>query len=140
MKWCVRWQRKCWNRLAIISNDEQIPSDSGLLLRHLRNEPSHNRDEDDRQDCDDPHNSSWLEAVRFGLAGFRQSFGQSPSIRLVPQDACGARSCAVVGRSWEGVAVPLSQPERPAYDRLEKAPSSPPGFFVSFHSHLILRK
>src|SRR5215813_4728215 len=63
----------------------------GLLLRHLRNEPCHYRDEDDRQDCDERDDPSGSRAVRFRFAGLGQSFGKTPSIRVEAQDASGSR-------------------------------------------------
>jgi hypothetical protein len=104
----------------------------GSFLRHLRNEPGHNRNEDDRQDCDDRDDSSGPEVVRFGLAGLRQSFGQAPSFRVKTHGARARR---------RGCGLRLfSQPEHPAFDRMEKSPPSAPRSFVPVHSHLILRK
>src|SRR5262245_42581079 len=111
---------------------------SGSFLRHLRNEPGNNRNEDDRQDCDDRHDPSGLEAVGFGLAGLSQGFGQAPSFGVEPQDA-RARSLFYGGGRGGGLRL-LSQPERPALDRLKKSPPSALRSFVPFQSHLILRK
>src|SRR5262245_9695348 len=112
----------------------------GLLFRHLRNEPGHYRDEDDRQERDDRHDPSGSRAGRFRFAGFGQSFGKTPSIRVEAQDASGARRRAVVCRRRGCGAALLSKPERSAFDRLEKTPSPAPRFFVSLYSHLIFRK
>jgi hypothetical protein len=109
----------------------------GSFLRHLRNEPGHNRNEDDRQDYNDRHGSSAPGAVRFGLAGLRQGFGQAPPLGVEQQNAHAWRLFYGGGRG--GLRL-LSQPERPAFDRLEK--SAPYALCSSFpfHSHLILRK
>jgi len=111
---------------------------AGSFLRHLRNEPGHNRNENDRQGCDDRHGSSGPGAVRFGLAGLRQGFGQAPPVGVEPQDARARRLFYGGGRGG-GLRL-FSQPERPAFNRLEKSPPYALCSSFPFHSHLILRK
>ncbi len=97
-------------------------AESESFLLHLRNEPGHNRNEDDGQGCDDQHDSSWRDAVRFGLAGLRQGFGQAVFLDFEAQDA---RAPILFRRFGRGCGSRLlSESGCPAFDRPDGLPPS----------------
>ena len=126
------------------AGDERSRMDKGgevssrSFRRHPRNEPGHNRDEDDRQYGYDQHYPSGRKVRRAGFAGLRQGFGQAPIFSVQAHGACGAIFRRDFGRGC-GLRF-FSQPVHAAFDRMWKSPSSAIRSSVPLQSHLIFRK